>query len=51
VTVHRTPEGPEVHVWKCRFKWCGSVGKADLGYDVPTGTYRKRQKIVNFIDQ
>ena len=39
VTVHRAGNATEVHVWKCRFKWAGSVGMVGLDYHLPTGTY------------
>lgn len=42
VTVHRGEVGVEIHCWKCRFKWLGSVGETILGYDVPTGRYFER---------
>lgn len=44
LTVHRTPLGPDAHVWKVRFKWCGRVGKAHLDYDVPTGRFFQREE-------
>ena len=42
LTFHRTTEGPEMHVWKARFLWSGKLGKAELGFDPPTGTFQKR---------
>lgn len=39
VTVHRGGEGVEIHVWKVRFKWIGSIGMCLLDYHVPTGRY------------
>ncbi|MGA0128436.1 MAG: toprim domain-containing protein [Burkholderiales bacterium] len=39
VTVHRKRDETEVHVWKSRFKWVGSVGEVGLNYDIPTGRY------------
>ena len=29
----------EIHVWKCRFKWMGSVGVAKLEYNPVNGCY------------
>lgn len=42
LTFHRTQEGPEMHVWKARFLWSGKLGKVELGFDPPTGTFRRR---------
>ena len=42
ITVHRAEEHIEVHSWKCRFKWVGTVGQASLNYDPVTGRYRDR---------
>ena len=42
LTFHRTPEGNEFHVWKARFMWTGKLGKAELGFDPPTGTFCRR---------
>ena len=40
ITVHLTQAREvEVHCWKVRFKWIGSVGSTKLHYDVPTGRY------------
>lgn len=39
VTVHRNKNQTQVHVWKSRFKWVGSVGDVELEYDLPTGRY------------
>ena len=39
VTVHRAKTGTQVHVWKSRFKWVGTVGMCELRYDIPTGRY------------
>lgn len=39
VTVHRKPTEVEVHVWKSRFKWVGTVGMVEVGYEVQTGRY------------
>jgi len=40
-TVHREKGSTRVlvDVWKCRFKWIGSVGEAFVSYDPVTGTY------------
>jgi twinkle protein len=40
VTVHQNKNKEvEIHCWKVRFKWLGSVGKTTLHYDIPTGRY------------
>ena len=43
ITVHRLGEHIEVHSWKCRFKWVGSIGSAELQYDPVTGRYKDRE--------
>jgi twinkle protein len=40
ITVHRLGEYIEVHSWKCRFKWIGTVGSAKLSYDPVNGRYK-----------
>jgi len=50
VTVHRNKNQTEVHVWKSRFKWVGSVGMVDLNYHIPTGTYSDKQHWNNSSD-
>ena len=40
ITIHQNKDKEvEVHCWKVRFKWIGSVGKVKLAYDVPSGRY------------
>lgn len=40
ITVHQNKNKEvEVHCWKVRFKWLGSVGMTKLNYDIPTGRY------------
>lgn len=42
ISVSRLVEDPtmtQIHVWKCRFKWMGEVGKATLKYDASSGRY------------
>lgn len=50
VTVHRNGNQTEVHVWKSRFKWVGKIGKIELKYDLPTGTYSDKEPIVGNTD-
>ena len=38
-TVHRGTKGVEVHCWKVRDKYVGSLGMTYLSYDPPTGRY------------
>ena len=45
VTVHRVGDISEIHVWKCRFKWIGSVGMTRLKYDRQTGLYSERNEV------
>jgi len=42
ITVHRTDSGPEVHCWKCRFKWQGKVGNTLLNYNRDNGIFSDR---------
>lgn len=44
ITVHRTDEAVEIHCWKVRFGWMGSMGMCCLDYDVPTGRYIERKE-------
>jgi len=39
ITVHREDEHIEVHCWKSRFKWVGSVGMGELHYNFINGRY------------
>lgn len=39
MTVDRQKGPPEVHIWKCRFKWAGKMGSAILNYDPASGRY------------
>ena len=40
ITIHQNKDRDvEVHCWKARFKWVGSVGKVKLAYDVSNGRY------------
>lgn len=48
VSLHRRNDVVELHVWKCRFKWVGSVGMVELDYDLETGIYREKK--INFFD-
>lgn len=50
VTVHRNGNQTEVHVWKSRFKWVGKIGKIELKYDLPTGTYSDKEPVVGNTD-
>lgn len=45
VTVHRTRDQTQVHVWKSRFKWVGSIGEVELDYDIPTGRYSDKPPV------
>ena len=33
ITIVRTEQGPEAHVWKVRWAWLGHPGMAELSYD------------------
>lgn len=50
VTVHRNGNQTEVHVWKSRFKWVGKIGKIELKYDLPTGTYSDKEPVIGNTD-
>lgn len=43
ITVHRAGDVTEVHAWKVRFKWQGSVGMARLSYDLDSGQFTERK--------
>jgi len=44
LTVHRAGDHIEVHSWKCRFKWVGSIGVSELEYDPVCGRYKDREQ-------
>lgn len=50
ITVHRNKNQTEVHVWKSRFKWVGSIGSVELKYDLPTGRYSDKEAIPQWND-
>jgi twinkle protein len=39
MTVDRQKGPPEIHIWKCRFKWAGKMGSTTLNYHAPSGRY------------
>jgi twinkle protein len=39
LTVHRAEFNVEIHCWKARFKWLGSVGMRSLDYNIVNGKY------------
>mgnify|MGYP003648699104 CR=1 FL=1 len=47
-TLHRRDEAVELHVWKCRFKFVGSVGMVPLEYDLATGRYSEKTYNLDF---
>lgn len=42
-SLHRRDDVVELHVWKCRFKFVGSVGMVRLKYDLATGHYSEKK--------
>lgn len=42
ITVHRNGGVTEIHAWKVRFKWQGSVGMCRLNYNIANGRYEER---------
>ena len=47
ITVHRHKNQTEVHCWKSRFKWVGSIGQVELNYDLPTGKYSDKPENIH----
>jgi twinkle protein len=46
ITVHRadvTDNTPEVHCWKCRFKWQGKLGSTTLSYNPDNGIFSEKR--------
>ena len=43
ITVHRTDNNPEVHCWKCRFKWQGKLGSTTLSYNPENGVFSEKK--------
>lgn len=39
LTVYRLEKNTEIISWKCRYRWVGKTGIAELSYDTITGTY------------
>ena len=39
MTVDRQKGPPEIHIWKCRFKWAGKMGNTILNYHPASGRY------------
>ena len=50
VTIVRTDEGPECHVWKVRWAWLGTPGHADLSYDPVSTRWSDRELIEDTFD-
>ena len=50
VTVSRGDLGAEIHCWKCRFGWNGSLGTAILSFNPVNGTYEEVQKLEDDYD-
>lgn len=43
LTVVRTDDGPEAHVWKARWQWLGKMGSAHLAFDPVNSRWSDRQ--------
>jgi twinkle protein len=43
LTVVRTDDGPEAHVWKARWQWLGKMGSANLAFDPVCSRWSDRQ--------
>ena len=43
ITVHRTDNNPQVHCWKCRFKWQGQLGSTTLSYNLDNGVFSEKR--------
>jgi hypothetical protein len=44
LTVVRTDDGPEAHVWKARWQWLGKNGMAHLSFDPPSARWSDRNQ-------
>jgi twinkle protein len=44
LTVVRTEDGPEAHVWKARWQWLGKMGSANLAFDPLSSRWSDRQR-------
>ena len=44
LTVVRTDDGPEAHVWKARWQWLGKMGSANLAFDPVSSRWSDRQR-------
>lgn len=44
LTVVRTDDGPEAHVWKARWQWLGKMGSANLAFDPISSRWSDRQR-------
>jgi len=44
LTVHREEDHVEVHSWKARFKWIGTVGSCNLTFDPVSGRYQDEKE-------
>ena len=50
LTVHRGDFGPEIHVWKSRWKWLGEVGMQNLDFNPVNGRFSDRKSKTDFFD-
>jgi twinkle protein len=50
ITVHRNESDVEIHTWKCRFSWNGSLGNVRLGFNPINGRYFEQEKIEDNFD-
>lgn len=41
LTVYRKDQNTEIICWKCRYRWVGQTGIAELEYNLNTGTYKE----------
>ena len=45
LTVHRVEKDTQIAVWKCRYRWVGTLGEVTLKYNKTTGTYEENDDL------
>ena len=50
VTVYRGDQGVEIHCWKCRFGWNGSLGSVRLSFNPVNGRYEELEEVEDDFD-
>jgi twinkle protein len=50
LTVYRSDEGVEIHNWKARWGWQGSLGSVNMEFNPVNGRYKEREQIEDNFD-